>query len=178
MTKRQTEGFNAIADKVAADLQPLKKAIAVMKEMQSWGDAPEGHFTFKVVQDPFCFRPILVGELDSHKGMDRGYSIPTIFVGLQAPLSAPVETEFMIVPIISNRSEEMSDRIREAYKDAEFPVIDAESPIYNSAATADKAVVNFARVFMANHPGYKRILEDAAQKFINKIPTKTPAPKA
>ena len=167
MTKRQTEGFNAIADKVAADLQPLKKAIAVMKEMQSWGDAPEGHFTFKVVQDPFCFRPILVGELDCHNGCD---SVPTIFVGLEAPLSAPVETEFMIVPIISNPREEMSDRIRDAYYN---PGITR----YCSAATVDHAVASFAEGHMSNNPGFKKLLQNAAQEFINKIPAKTPATK-
>jgi len=167
--QKQSESFNAIANKVATDLQRFEKAIPTLKDMQNWGKDSEGaYFTFEAAYDTLASQTILVGTLNNC--YSTGGESPTLFVGLQADSDAPEGTEFLVAQTWTDPSKSVKKRIRDAYYN---PGITR----YCSAATVDHAVASFAEGHMSNNPGFKKLLQNAAQEFINKIPAKTPATK-
>ena len=173
--QKQSAGFNAFAERIKSDLQPYEKAIAVMKDMQdNWGKDSKGrYFTFEAALDHFGIsaRTILVGTLHNYRPAGHeDQRVPTLFVGLKADSNAPDWCEFVVAQRWTDPSAPMSERIREAY-------IGGGLNRYGTAKTSDDVVVSFAEDYMQDHPGFQRILQNAAQEVISKIPAKGPQQK-
>jgi len=144
---------------IQRDLEPLTQAIALFKELESWGADDTGRkFTFEVAQMRFTHKHVLVGIFDN----GPTGRVPTMIVGVDKDEYLNHKHDFRVYMTWTEKDSPSSERIEDA-KGGGSKIFHC---MFNNVR---EPILDFVRTHMSSHPRYKQIQAEAAQRVMDGI---------
>jgi hypothetical protein len=165
MPKSATTMYNDVAKKTTDGLKPLKKALAVMKELQSWGPDEHGRsFEFEVYPSPQTGIPMVLASYGTAERREN-----------------PSDKKSLTILHMWNEPEKNAilfdcGKCRKPGRPHERALYNTEITYHDECAPdkADQPVKDFSRRYMIDHPRYKAAVAEATAKVVGKIKPSSP----